>query len=124
MTLVKPTACDGGLALAGKRQSAWWCFQPRWTQLADVVGQLHGVTFFSQVGRRVGLRISPGRPASTPLVVIALGLGIAAAAIWHGLRNGRFKEWWTWMVWMGFVVCTAGLTVPRGYSAKQILVTG
>lgn len=102
----------------------WGLFRPDWPHLAYAVQSLDGVTFFSHVRRAAGVARLGGAPIVAALAAGVIGLPIVTAAVWRGLQRLRFRAWWGWAFFAGFLLATAGLTVPRAYSAKQILVTG
>jgi uncharacterized membrane protein len=102
----------------------WWLFRPWWGHLIQTVTRIDQFTLFSHVsGLAHGLRLG-GSVIMTVFVSILVAITIGTAAVWRALGNARFRHWWGWMVWSGFTIATAGLTVPRAYSAKQVIVTG
>lgn len=103
---------------------ALWLCRGLWPQLTAVADGLHTVTFFAQMARLTGLTSFEGRQIPGLLALTAGGLGVAAMAVVIGLENARFRRWWTWSVSVSFAAATAAFAIPRGYSAKQMLVTG
>ena len=103
---------------------AWWSARPLWEHLNQVVGRVDTVPVFVNLRDWFGLRLAPGIPALAAMGVLAIGLGIAAAVIFIGLRDDRVARFCAAAAGAVFIACTMILTIPRAYSAKQYIVTG
>ena len=91
---------------------------PLWNQLRDLASLVDGATVFTNIKRAVGSFVL------TPQVVLAgLVLEVIAAAL-AGIMLSRMQKSAVGRVAIGaFVVANAVLALPRGYTAKQVVVT-
>jgi uncharacterized membrane protein len=111
------------------RAALVWCagvalFLPLWPHVLHVVGLLDRVTFFSHMLRIAGATRITASMVLVALISMTVALALGSATAVRGLGNDRFRRFWSWSVPLLFVLTTVLLTVPRAYSAKQILVTG
>jgi len=115
----KTSASDAALVVQNTPAIAWMAYAIHGNESASFEAMMQVMYQLAASNEPATLDI-----LKNVVTLMVIGTLIATAAAWNALQDRRLRTWWTWIVWAGFMGCTAAVMIPRAYSVKQFMSTG